>query len=170
MWFKEELETIIRAPREAVWAAFQDFPSWPTWSSYLKEVSRSGGGWKFRARAQPPVDLVWVAEAVRREPPEYLEFASVPRAPHNLEVRGSVSLTEEDGFTRIQLVFEGRPHYDSKVLDKAAEWYASAFGEPNKVIKLTFEQFKAHLERSSLAQAAPAPPPITEPPKQDGVK
>lgn len=158
MWFKEELETVIRAPKEAVWVAFQDFASWPKWSSYLKEVSRFEGGWKFRARAQPPVDLVWVAEAVRREPPNYLEFASVPGVPHNLEVKGSLRITPDDGFTRVHVVFEGRPHYDSRLLDRAADWYASTFGEPNKVIKLTFEQFKTYVE-GQVAQPTPSSGP-----------
>lgn len=159
MWFREELEAVIRAPRETVWAAFQDFPSWPKWSSLLKEVSRLEGGYKFRARAQPPVDLVWVAEAVRREPPEYLEFASIPGVPHNLEVKGNVRLTQEDGFTRMLLVFEGRPHYESKLLDRAADWYASTFGEPNKVIKLTFEQFKDYVEGLQAPESPPSGAP-----------
>ncbi|AWR86626.1 SRPBCC family protein [Meiothermus taiwanensis] len=149
MRFREELVLNIRAPREAVWAAFQDFSSWPSWAKAIKEVSREGSAWRFRARGQPPVDLVWVAEATERRPPEYLEFRSVPGVPHNLEISGWLRLSEsEDGGTHLELLFEGHPHYDSPLLDKAAEWYATLFGEPNKLLKVTFEQFKAHLEKA----------------------
>ncbi len=149
MRFKEELVLNIRAPREVVWAAFQDFSSWPTWARAIKEVSRVGLGWRFRARGQPPVDLIWVAEAVERRPPEFLEFRSVPGAAHNLEIHGWLRLSEtEEGATYLELLFEGKPHYDTLLLDKAADWYASVFGEPNKLLKVTFEQFKAHLEKT----------------------
>lgn len=107
-----------------------------------------GSAWRFKARGQPPVDLIWVAEATERRPPEYLEFRSVPGAPHNLEISGWLRLTEaEDGGTHLELLFEGHPHYESPWLDKAADWYASVFGEPNKLLKVTFEQFKAHMEK-----------------------
>jgi len=157
MWFKEEHEIVIHAPREAVWAAFQDFASWPTWSSYIKEVSRLDRAWRFRARAQPPVDLIWVVEAVRREAPEYLAFQSVADAPHNLILRGWVRITQEADLTRLHLELEGKPHYESPWLGRAADWYAATFGEPNKVVKLTFEQFKHHLERQHAPQAAVTP-------------
>lgn len=149
MRFREELVLNIQAPREAVWAAFQDFSSWPTWARAIKEVSRVGSSWRFRARGQPPVDLIWVAEAVERRPPEFLEFRSVPGAAHNLEIHGWLLLSEtEEGATHLELLFEGNPHYDTPLLDKAADWYASVFGEPNKLLKVTFEQFKAHLEKT----------------------
>lgn len=41
MRFREELVLNIQAPREAVWAAFQDFSSWPTWAKAIKESA----GW-----------------------------------------------------------------------------------------------------------------------------
>ncbi|WP_337869639.1 SRPBCC family protein [Meiothermus sp.] len=149
MRFREELVLNIRAPREAVWAAFQDFSNWSVWAKAIKEVSREGSAWRFRARGQPPVDLVWVAEATQRRPPEYLEFRSVPGVPHNLEISGWLRLSETvDGGTHLELLFEGQPHYDSPLLDKAAEWYATLFGEPNKLLKVTFEQFKEHLEKA----------------------
>ncbi|MCS7067467.1 MAG: SRPBCC family protein [Meiothermus sp.] len=149
MRFREELVLNIQAPREVVWAAFQDFSSWPTWARAIKEVSRVGSGWRFKARGQPPVDLVWVAEATERRPPEYLAFRSVPGVPHNLEISGWVRLDEApDGSTHLELLFEGHPHYSSPLLDRAADWYAAVFGEPNKLLKVTFEQFKAHLEKS----------------------
>jgi uncharacterized membrane protein len=149
MRFREEMELNIKAPREVVWEAFQDFSSWPAWAKALKEVSRVGSGWRFRAGGQPPVDLVWVAEATRRRPPEFLEFRSVPGVPHNLEIYGWLRLNEpEEGTTHLELLFEGSPHYDTPLLDKAADWYASVFGEPNKLLKVTFEQFKAHLEKT----------------------
>lgn len=148
MRLREELVLNIQAPREAVWAAFQDFSSWPSWAKAIKEVSRVGSAWRFRARGQPPVDLVWVAEATERRPPEYLAFQSVPGVPHNLEISGWLRLSEtEDGGTHLELLIEGHPHYDSPLLDKAADWYASVFGEPNKLLKVTFEQFKDHLEK-----------------------
>jgi uncharacterized membrane protein len=147
MRFREELVLNIKAPREAVWAAFQDFSGWPTWARAIKEVSREGSGWRFKARGQPPVDLIWVAESTERRPPEFLEFRSIP-GPHNLEIYGWLRLSEtEDGATHLELLFEGQPHYDSPFLDKAADWYASVFGEPNKLLKVTLEQFKAHLEK-----------------------
>lgn len=91
--FREELVLNIQAPREAVWAAFQDF-----WSKAIKEVSRVGSAWRFWARGQPPVDLIWVAEATERRPPEYLAFQSAPGVPHNLEILGWLRLSEaEDG-------------------------------------------------------------------------
>lgn len=149
MRFREELVLNIRAPREAVWAAFQDFSNWPVWAKAIKEVSREGSAWRFRARGQPPVDLVWVAEATQRRPPEFLEFRSVPGVPHNLEISGWLRLSETEGRgTHLELLFEGQPHYDSPLLDKAAEWYATLFGEPNKLLKVTFEQFKEHLEKA----------------------
>ncbi|MFN3391856.1 MAG: SRPBCC family protein [Meiothermus ruber] len=148
MRFREELILNIRAPRETVWAAFQDFSSWPSWAKAIKEVSRVGTAWRFRARGQPPVDLIWVAEATERQAPEFLKFQSVPGVPHNLEISGWLRLSEtEDGGTHLELVVEGHPHYDSPLLDKAADWYASVFGEPNKLLKVTFEQFKDHLEK-----------------------
>ncbi|GIW27877.1 MAG: hypothetical protein KatS3mg070_1240 [Meiothermus sp.] len=148
MRFREELILNIRAPREAVWAAFQDFSSWPSWAKAIKEVSRVGTAWRFRARGQPPVDLVWVAEATERQAPEFLKFQSVPGVAHNLELSGWLRLSEtEDGGTHMELLVEGHPHYDSPLLDKAADWYASVFGEPNKLLKVTFEQFKDHLEK-----------------------
>ncbi len=148
MRFREELILNIRAPRETVWAAFQDFSSWPSWAKAIKEVSRVGTAWRFRARGQPPVDLIWVAEATERQAPEFLKFQSVPGVPHNLEISGWLRLSDtEDGGTHLELVVEGHPHYDSPLLDKAADWYASVFGEPNKLLKVTFEQFKDHLEK-----------------------
>jgi len=36
MRFREELVLNIKAPREAVWAAFQDFSSWPGWAKAIK--------------------------------------------------------------------------------------------------------------------------------------
>ena len=146
MRFKEELELYISAPREEVWEALQDFGSWPTWSSYLKVVTKDEKGWHFRARAMPPVDLVWVAEAIKRDPPEFLEFRSVPGVEHNLDVSGWVRLTEQDGKTHLEMHFEARPDYASPLMERIAEAYASWFGEPNKVIKVTMEQLKAHLE------------------------
>ncbi len=148
MRFREELVLNIQAPREAVWAAFQDFSSWPSWAKAIKEVGREGSAWRFRARGQPPVDLVWVAEATERQAPEFLKFQSVPGVAHNLELSGWLRLSEtEDGGTHMELLVEGHPHYDSPLLDKAADWYASVFGEPNKLLKVTFEQFKDHLEK-----------------------
>lgn len=149
MRFKEELVLNIQAPREAVWAAFQDFSSWPSWAGSIREVSRVGSAWRFKARGQPPVDLVWVAEATERRAPEFLAFRSVPGVPHNLEISGWLHLDElPNGTTHLELLFEGQPHYDSPLLDRAADWYATVFGEPNKLLKVTFEQFKAHLEKT----------------------
>lgn len=73
----------------------------------------------------------------------------MPGVPHNLEISGWLRLSETaDGGTHLELLVEGHPHYDSPLLDKAAEWYATLFGEPNKLLKVTFEQFKAHLEKA----------------------
>lgn len=149
MSFREELVLNIKAPREAAWAAFQDFPSWPKWAKAIKEVSRVGSAWHFVARWQPPVDLVWVAEATERRAPEYLAFRSVPGVPHNLEISGWLRLDEAlDGSTHLELLLEGHPHYDTPWLNRVADWYSNVFGEPNKLLKVTFEQFKAHLEKS----------------------
>ncbi|RDI96711.1 polyketide cyclase [Meiothermus sp. QL-1] len=150
--FREELELIIKAPRERVWAAFQDFSSWPTWAKALRRVERLEQGWRFVAHGQPPVDLVWAAQATVRQPPEYLEFTSIPGEPHNLDLHGHVRLREEpNGSTHMEVVVEGRPHYKNPLLDRAADLYAMLFGEPNKLLKVTFEQFKAHLEKEVLA-------------------
>lgn len=107
MRFREELVLNIQAPREAVWAALQDFSSWPTWAKAIKEVSRVGSAWRFKARGQPPVDLVWVAEATERRPPEFLAFRSVPGVPHNLEISGWLRLDElPDGTTHLELLLK----------------------------------------------------------------
>lgn len=151
--FREELELNIQAPREAVWAAFQDFSSWPSWAKAIRKVERLEKGWRFIAHGQPPVELVWAAEATVRQPPEYLAFASLPGEAHNLELHGHIRLSElPDGSTHMEVVVEGKPHYHSRVLDKIADLYAMVFGEPNKLLKVTFEQLKVHLEETHRRQ------------------
>ena len=147
MRFKEELHYVIAAPREAAWEAFIDFASWPRWSSLIKEVHREGSGWHFRARSQTVVDLVWVVEAIKRDPPEFLEFQSIKGYPHNLDVYGWLRLTErEDGMTDLRMYFDGGPGFESPLLNRAAEWWVSTFDEPLKILKLTLDEFKKHLE------------------------
>jgi len=160
MRFSEEFELYIRAPREEVWEAFQDFATWPTWSPNLKEVTRVDQGWRFKARGQPPVDLVWVAEAVRREPPEFLEFRSVPGMQHNLDVNGWVRLSQDGDKTHLEMHFEARPDYASPLVGRVAETYATFFGEPSKLLKITMEHFKEHLEKDRQMATEPIPDPI----------
>jgi uncharacterized membrane protein len=160
MRFSEEFELYINVPREQVWEAFQDFASWPSWSPNLKEVARTDRGWRFKARGQPPVDLVWVAEAVRREPPEFLEFRSVSGEQHNLDVSGWVRLVEDGDKTHLEMHFEARPDYSSALVERLAEAYATYFGEPSKLLKITMEHFKEHLERNHPRATEHIPDPI----------
>ena len=148
MRFREEINFVIAAPRTTVWAAFQDFESWPSWSNYIKEVRRQGTGWHFRARGQPVLDIIFVLEALRREEPRFVEFQSIPDYPHNLECGGWLELTELDPHrTQMRLVFEGGPQFESALINNLANWWVGTFDEPSKILKLTFEEFKEYLER-----------------------
>jgi uncharacterized membrane protein len=146
MRVSENLELIILAPIEQVWEAFQDFTSWPKWSTYLKRVERVDDGWRFVARGMPPIDLIWVARAVRRDPPVYVEFESVPGAEHDLEVKGRVELEDEEGKTHLRMHFEGQPHFKRPWMNGLADVYTGLFGEPNKLLKVTMEEFKQAVE------------------------
>lgn len=149
MRFQEEIELNIHAPIDLVWKALQDFDSWPKWAIHIKAVSREGEGWRFRAKGQPPVDLIWVARHVVKTEPSFLEFVSVAAPNTNMEFHGSIKLEATSIGTHLAMEFDGKPHYDSPILDKAADWYASVFGEPSKILKVTFEQFKNHVESQS---------------------
>ncbi|PZA07990.1 MULTISPECIES: SRPBCC family protein [unclassified Meiothermus] len=153
MRFEEDLEIVIAAPVEVVWEAFQDFSSWPRWSTYLKEVKRHGEGWMFRARGMPPVDLVWTARAVEREAPRYVRFASIEGAEHDLVVEGSVWFEPTENGSRVRLHFEGQPHFKSPLMNRAADIYASMFGEPHKLLKVTLEEFKREVEARASSKA-----------------
>ena len=155
MRFQEDLEVFIRAPQQVVWEVFQDFPNWPHWATYLKEVRREGEGWMFRARGMPPVDLIWTARSVEREAPRYVRFASLEGTPHDLVVQGTVWLEPEEEGTRLKLHFEGQPHFKSGLMNRAAELYAGMFGEPSKLLKVTLEEFKREAEARSRRETAP---------------
>jgi uncharacterized protein YndB with AHSA1/START domain len=146
MRFREKAEIRIEAPLETVWQAVQDFSSWHTWCSHVREATREGGGWRFRIHGQPPIDLIFVAEALQHQAPTYIEFRSMPEAKANLWVYGWIQLSHKENHTHVELLLEGEPHYEQAWLDKAAHWYANIFGEPNKVLKLTLEELKSHLE------------------------
>jgi uncharacterized membrane protein len=146
MRVSENVELVIEARIELVWEAFQDFMSWPQWSTYLKKVERVQDGWRFVARGMPPIDLIWVARAVLRDPPTYLEFESVDGAEHDLKVKGRVELEEEGDNTHLRMHFEGQPDFKRPWLNGIADVYAGLFGEPNKLLKVTMEEFKQAVE------------------------
>ncbi len=150
----EEFEAVIRAPVETVWEALTDFAAWPSWSTYIQSVDRAERGWRFVARGMPPVNLVWVAESTRREPPHYLEWRSVEGAQHDIDTTGWVRLEPTPEGTRLTVHFEGRPHFASRLVDRAAEVYAMLFGEPHKLLKVTLEEFKAHVEQQAQRASA----------------
>lgn len=156
MKLQEELEIFVQAPIQLVWDHLVDFESWPRWSTYLKEVRKEAAGYRFVARGMPPVDLVWVAQGTRREEPHYLEFASVPGAQHDLNVAGWVRLEETPNGTQLDLHFDATVDFASPLLNRIADVYATLFGEPSKLLKVTMEEFKREVERAASAQMAQA--------------
>jgi uncharacterized membrane protein len=154
MRLQEDLEIFVRAPIRLVWDTLNDFESWPRWSTYIKGVRKEPTGYRFVARGMPPVDLVWVAQGVKREEPHYLEFASVPGAQHDLNVSGWVKLEETPKGTQLDLHFEGMVDFSSPLLERVADVYATLFGEPHKLLKVTLEEFKREVERKAQLAAA----------------
>lgn len=158
MKLESEVSILIRAPLGVVWDTFTRFHEWPLWSSNFKQVVRQDGGWRFVYRGAQDVDLVFVLKATRLEPQRFIEFATVEGSAHTAEAAGRVEFEETDEGTRVTLEVRAAGDLGSGLAQKLADWWASAFVEPDKNLKLILQDLQTYLEGKTYTEPLQAPP------------
>lgn len=158
MKLESEVSILIRAPLGAVWDTFTRYNEWPLWSSNFKQVAREDGGWRFVYHGAQDIDLVFVLKATRVEPRRLIEFATVEGTEHNAEAAGRVQFEETGEGTRVSLQVRAAGDLNSGLAQKLADWWSSAFVEPDKNLKVILQDLQNYLEGQTFTEPLEAPP------------